>query len=241
MKLIADTHIHSMACSHAYSTVMENIEAARQKGLHYMAMTEHAPTMPDAPHIWHVQSQWDVPSFWNGVNILHGVEANVIDENGSLDVSEKILASLEWVIASMHRQCLPVTTRENHTNAWLKIAQNPNVDVIGHCAKSGYDFDEEVVLKAFKEYGKLVEINNSCFTPDSTCIPRYMEIARCCKRWEIPVVVNTDSHFAGNIGVFDLALKALEEIDFPEKLIVNADLGRFEEIVAQKRAGVRRF
>ena len=53
MKFIADTHIHSIASNHAYSTIMENIEAARQKGLVYMAMTEHGPKMPDAPHIWH--------------------------------------------------------------------------------------------------------------------------------------------------------------------------------------------
>lgn len=46
MKFIADTHIHSIASNHAYSTIMENIEAARQKGLVYMAMTEHGPKMP---------------------------------------------------------------------------------------------------------------------------------------------------------------------------------------------------
>ena len=237
-KLIADTHTHSIASDHAYSTILENIKAAQEQGLSYLAMTEHGPAMPDAPHSWHIQCQWDIPSVCCGVNILHGVEANIMDSEGGLDVSDSILAGLEWVIASMHGRLFPHTTREEHTKAWLRIAANPLVDVIGHCAKGDYEFDEQRVLTAFREYGKLVEVNNSCFLPGSSCIPRYMEILRLCKKLEVPVVVNTDSHFAGNIGVFTSALTALEEIDFPESLIVNADLERFEQVVAQKRAGL---
>ena len=58
MRLIADTHTHTLASNHAYSTVMENIVAAREQGLLYMAMTEHGPRMPDAPYIWHCVNQW---------------------------------------------------------------------------------------------------------------------------------------------------------------------------------------
>ena len=84
MKFIADTHIHSIASNHAYSTIMENIEAARQKGLVYMAMTEHGPKMPDAPHIWHCVNQWEVPSVYNGVNILHGAEVDIMEDRKSV-------------------------------------------------------------------------------------------------------------------------------------------------------------
>lgn len=123
MKFIADTHIHSIASNHAYSTIMENIEAARQKGLVYMAMTEHGPKMPDAPHIWHCVNQWEVPSVYNGVNILHGAEVDIMDEEGTLDIDDHILAGLEWVIASMHTPCIKPSTKENHTKAWLNIAK----------------------------------------------------------------------------------------------------------------------
>lgn len=55
---------------------------------------------------------------------------------------------------------------------------------------------------------------------------------------EVPVVVNSDAHFAARIGVFDQAVALLEKVDFPKKLIINADIDRFEEVVAQKRAGL---
>ena len=161
MKLIADTHTHTIASNHAYSTVLENIEEAKERGLLYLAMTEHGPNMPDAPHIWHCLNQWEVPSVYRGVHILHGVEANILDADGSLDIDSRILRSLEWVIASMHGPCFAPQSREQHTKAWLKIAQNPDVDVIGHCGRGNFEFDYLPVLKAFKEYGKIVEVNNA--------------------------------------------------------------------------------
>ena len=95
MRLIADTHTHTLASNHAYSTVMENIVAAREQGLLYMAMTEHGPKMPDAPHIWHCVNQWEVPSLYKGLNILHGIEVDVMDEDGTLDIDNRVLAGLE--------------------------------------------------------------------------------------------------------------------------------------------------
>ena len=241
MRFIADTHIHSIASNHAYSTVMENIAVAKQRGLLYMAMTEHAPTMPDAPHIWHIVNQWEVPSVYEGLNILHGAEVNILDKDGSLDLSKEILSGLEWVIASMHRACFAPSTEECHTQTWLNVAKNPHVDVIGHSGDQNYAFDHEKVIRAFKEYGKIVEINNSSLHggrlgADKNCA----DIARLCKKLEVPVVVNSDSHFAGNIGLFPHAEKMLTEIGFPEKLVINANIDTFEEIVAQKRAGLVR-
>ena len=237
MRLIADTHTHTLASNHAYSTVMENIVAAREQGLLYMAMTEHGPKMPDAPHIWHCVNQWEVPSLYKGLNILHGIEVDVMDEDGTLDIDNRVLAGLEWVIASMHGPCFAPATEQEHTRAWMKVAENPHVDVIGHCGRGNYPFDHEKVIRAFKEYGKIVEINNATLQKSANHAA-CADIARVCKRLEVPVVVNSDAHFAARIGVFDQAVALLEEVDFTKKLIINADIDRFEEVVAQKRAGL---
>lgn len=234
MKLIADTHIHSIACSHAYSTVLENIAAAKAVGLRFMAITEHGPTMPDAPHIWNIQCNREVPTFMDGLIILHGVEANVVDSEGRLDVDEKILASLDWVIASMHMPCCGKLTAEQVANAWIAIAKNPHVDVIGHSGDQRYAFDYEKVMPIFKEYGKIVEINNSSVFSRPGAKDNCKTIAALCKKYQVPVVVNTDSHFAPNIGRFEEALKILEAVDFPEKLVLNADYDRFLAVVKEK-------
>ncbi len=234
MKLIADTHIHSMACSHAYSTVLENIAAAKAAGLKFMAITERGPTIPDAPHIWNIRSNREVPTFFDGLIILHGAEVNIVDSQGNLDIEEKTLASLDWVIASMHKPCCGDLSYEEATNAWLQVAQNPHVDVIGHSGDQRYAFDYEKVIPVFKEYGKIVEINNSSVLSRPGAKENCKTIAALCKKYGVPVVVNTDSHFAPNIGRFDQAIPILEAVDFPEELVLNAGYSRFLAVVQSK-------
>ena len=51
-----DLHTHTTASCHAYSTLEENVQWAKQIGLEAIAMTNHAPSLPDAPHIWHFEA-----------------------------------------------------------------------------------------------------------------------------------------------------------------------------------------
>ena len=51
MKIIADTHTHTIASTHAYSTLLENVGYAKKAGLRAIAITDHGPAMPDAPHM----------------------------------------------------------------------------------------------------------------------------------------------------------------------------------------------
>ena len=56
MRLLADLHTHTLASGHAYSTLTENAQAARLKGLELIAITDHGPTVPQGAHPWY---------FWN--------------------------------------------------------------------------------------------------------------------------------------------------------------------------------
>ncbi len=52
MKPIMDLHTHTMASGHGYSTLKENIDAAKEKGLKVLGLSEHGPAMPGGPHIF---------------------------------------------------------------------------------------------------------------------------------------------------------------------------------------------
>ncbi len=233
---IADTHCHTIASTHAYSTLIENASYAAEIGMKALAVTDHGPKNLDAPHLWYFTNlPITVPRFLHGINILRGVETNIMDYEGTLDLGENTLKKLDWVIASYHScNCEPGTVKQ-HTNAYLQIAQNPYVDVIGHSGSPKYLYDYEQGIKAFKEYGKLVEINQNSFRVRKQNLKNCAEIAKLCKRYEVPIVVNSDAHFCTQIGVFDDAVQMLEEIDFPEKLILNADFDRFQDYLYQKR------
>ena len=90
-------------------------------------------------------------------------------------------------------------------------------------------------LKKFKEYGKLVEINESTIVWKNTR-DNYREIIRICKKYEIPMIVNTDAHFHGLVGEVSESEKLIEELDFPKSLIINADWDRLYSYI-QSRHG----
>ncbi len=236
MKIIADLHTHTVASTHGFSTIKEIVDVAAQKGLSAVAITDHTPASTDGPHVWHFHNLHKAtPREVNGVKIIYGAESSIIDYDGNIDFSHEECAALDWIIASFHKDMLKPASFEEHTNMYLKLAENDDVDVIGHCATVVCPFDYEKCLKKFKECGRLVEINESTILWKNTR-ENYREIIRICKKYEIPVVINTDAHFCTIVGDVTESLKLAEEIGLPEKLIVNADWDRLYAYI-QSRHG----
>lgn len=239
MKIIADTHTHTLACTHAYSTVLENARQAADIGLKYLAITDHAPAVPDAPHIWHFYNIGAIPKELFGVKILRGVEVNILNANGDIDLdfkNDKQLQSIEWVVASIHPPCCEKMTIEQATTAYINVAKSGFVDVIGHSGSPDYVYDYDKAVKAFKELGTLVEINQHSFLARKSALKNCAEIARACKKYDCNIVVNSDAHFAYEIGVVDNAFAMLEEIGFPQNLIVNSSMELFENYLNSKKS-----
>ena len=230
MKIVADTHTHTLASTHAYSTILENAKYASEIGLAYLAMTDHAPALPDSPHHWHLLNLRMVPDELFGVKILKGAEANILDETGEIDLSNDVINALNWVVASFHDSaCRHEMTYEQCNQAYIAIANNKKIDVIGHSGSDGFKYDYEKILPIFKKNNKLVEINENSFTVRNDSKENCITIAKLCKKLEIPIIVNSDAHFAYSIGKVDNALKLLQDIDFPQELIVNSSIELFEK------------
>lgn len=234
MLIEADTHCHSLASTHAYSTVRELAQCAAARGLKAFALTDHGPASPDSPHIWHFRNMRCLPDVIEGVSLLKGVEANVVNYNGEIDLDESELLSLDWVIASMHTSVIEPAGIDEHSEAYIKLAWNPYIDVIGHCTTTKFPFKYEKVLRVFKECGKMVEINESSILSNKSPISIVREIMLNCKRWEIPIVINSDCHYCELIGKVDICERLVEDMDFPENLIVNARMERVLEYIDSK-------
>ena len=119
---------------------------------------------------------------------------------------------------------------------WISVAQNPYVDVIGHSGRAGYEYHVDKVIPVFKEYGKIVEINNHSLDFKNETQANCREIALACKKYGVPVVVNTDAHFCTSIGHMDQAAALLEDIGFPNELFLNANREFFYSYM-EKRTG----
>ena len=211
MKLIADLHTHTIASTHAYATVTEMANEASKLGLFAIAITDHARTMPGAPGPFYFESLGILPEYLQGVRLLRGIEANICDYDGNIDVEASLQQQLDWIVASMHTITLDgKATVEKCTNAYLKLAENPNVNVIGHSGSDYFKYDYEKVIPAFAKNGKLVEINDSAFRYGRDYVGNCVTIAKLCKKYGARICVDTDAHFTNTLG---RAYKTLEILD----------------------------
>lgn len=91
MNIYMDLHTHTIASGHGYSTLKENIEAAKEQGLTYLGLSEHGPAAAGGPHIFFFSNYRCIPRRYGDLRLFCGVEANIMDYEGSLDVEESIL------------------------------------------------------------------------------------------------------------------------------------------------------
>ncbi|MBR5536218.1 MAG: phosphatase [Clostridia bacterium] len=225
IKITVDTHTHTNVSDHAFSTLEENLRQAEKTGLEGIAMTNHGPMLGDGAVWFHFQSARHLPKYVNGVRLLPGAEVDIMDTEGRLDIEDGLLKNLELVIASFHTPCFPPNApKEEVTKAWLNVMENENVDVLGHMGDGRYMCDYEAVVKKAKEKGKIIEINNHSFKVRAGSGENCREIALLCKKYSVPVVLSTDAHFSLEVGAVPNSIALMEEIDFPEELILNTSL-----------------
>ena len=235
MRIIADLHTHTIASTHAYATLTEMVEQASALELFAIAITDHARTMPGAPGAYYFETLNILPKYFKGVRLLTGIEANICDYDGNLDVEPELQKRLDWIVASMHSVTIDgKPSFEKCTNAYLKLAKNPNVNVIGHSGSAYFKYDYEKVVPEFAKEGKLIEINSSAFRYKKDCMSNCIKLAEVCKKHNARVCVNTDSHFTHTLGKAYETLDVLKEIDFPEKLIVNASVENLKTYFDEK-------
>lgn len=225
---IADLHTHTLASTHAYSTILENARQAKEKGLLYLASTDHGPGMEDAPHRWHFANLKAIPETLYGVRILKGAEANILP-GGGLDLEDNLLKDLDWVVASMHEPTYPSAGREQNTENYCRVLSHPYVDMLGHIASESFPFDDDAVLDAAHRYGKIIEIKGS-FT-SRHMRQAYHKLALACRRHKVFVTVTSDAHFAGNVGKLEDGMDLLREIDYPKELMIGANKENMESFL----------
>ncbi len=221
---VMDLHTHTLASGHAYCSLREMARAAADKGLEVLGITDHAPMMPGTCHQFYFDNLKIVPRQMYGIELLLGSEVNILNEKGDIDLSGKTLSQMDVVIASLHIPCIKPMTKEKNTAAYLNVMKNPYVNIIGHPDDGRYDLDYEALVKGAKEYGKVLELNNHSLVPGGSRVdarPRDLEMLGLCKKYGVPIIMDTDSHMDVQIGEFDLARELLTEVDFPEELVLN--------------------
>jgi len=235
MQFTVDTHTHTIASGHAYSTLHDYVVRAREVGVKLFAMTDHAPRMPGAPHYWHFGNLKVVPRVMNGVGILRGVEANVLNEEGEIDLPGDVLDKLDIVIGSFHEPVFQPTDEASHTRAMINAINSGKIHILGHSGNPNFPIDIQAVVKAAAEQQVLIEINNSSFGHSrvgsaGNCLA-IAEAARDLGAW---LTFGSDSHIACTLGQFDHCMETIQKVEFPLERVVSSHPAKLIEFLEQR-------
>ena len=94
MRDCMDLHTHTLVSGHAYNTIREMIAMAQTKDMELLAITEHGPAMQGTATDFYFDNLRILPRDYDGLKVLFGIEANVIDSYGRMDVWEKLLVGM---------------------------------------------------------------------------------------------------------------------------------------------------
>lgn len=234
MKYKLDCHMHTTAAGHAYSTIRDYVEQAKKIGLELIAITEHTPMMPGSTHVFFFHNMKVIPDVIDGIRVLKGAEANILNAQGEIDLEEEGLKGLDLVIASIHPPCFEGD--DDVTDTYINAMKNPYIRIIGHPDDGRFIMDYKVIVEEAKKQKKILELNNSSLKPTSFRVnarENYLEMLKYCKELEVPIILGSDSHFYTALGNFEQAEALLEEVDFPEHLVMNTSVEKFLKFLGE--------
>ncbi len=198
-----DLHAHTNA-SDGLNTLEEMARAARQRGLAYLAITDHSRRLTiahglDAERLRRQGEAIDaLNAEMHGFCLLKGVEVDIL-RDGTLDLPDDALKRLDLVVAAIHSDfALP---RDEQTGRILRALDNPYVTILAHptgrllLERDPYDVDMPRVMRAARERGCILEINahpDRLDLSDAHC--------RMAKNEGVKLSLGTDAHRVGDLS-----------------------------------------
>ncbi len=231
--LRGDVHMHTVETD-GRCTIEEMAEAAKARGYQYMAITDHSKNLAmangldDKRALEHLKRIRQANDRIEGITILTGIEVDILAD-GSIDLSDNVLAEMDIVIASVHSAFNQ--ERQQMTDRIVKAISHPQVSLLGHptgrllLRRDAYALDMDAVMKAAAQYKVAMELN---------AYPDRLDLCdvhlRMARERAIPIVINTDAHHPTHMDLIKYGvLQARRAWLGPANVLNTLPLGTFKK------------
>lgn len=219
-----DFHTHTCASGHGTGDRITDLakEAARRR-MEILGISDHGPASPGSADLSYFRSLILCERSRFGIALRYGAEANILDPDGSLDIPDDILRTLDYCIISMHRPVYTPGSAAENTRAYIRAMRHPKVRIIGHCDDARFPVDYRELAAAALSQGVVPELNNVSLLPDSyrqNSRANALLLLQACASLSCPIILSSDSHGREHIGDVAAAAALVTEAGFPPRLIV---------------------
>lgn len=213
-----DLHVHTHY-SDGESTAAAMVEAAEARGLAAVAITDHGPVLsvgipPNkiAPMLQDIElAKGDA-----GIQVLAGMEANIINPDGEIDLDEGLVKRLDIVVMGLHKlrslSHLPAELAREYLQAVMNAMERQRVDILAHPFQFHRYLAPYLSLGEIEEFAKLaaareiaIEVNSKYRVPDEGLL-------RACLHEGVKLSIGTDAHTAAEVGRIDWPMTMLRRI-----------------------------
>lgn len=247
--IYADLHTHSIFSKHAYSTIKENIEIAKENGLQYIAITDHfygngdeLEKKNETNRIEYLEKS--IRPYEDDIVVIGGTEFNLGQE---MPFFHKI-KNIKWRPIGVHSW---FWNRENKTledtyNAFANAIENNKHNALAHIEREIHKLDNgkygdkitneiiefyEKIIKIAKENNVFLEVNESSIRSNECGgIARLKCWLTLAKENKNLIYLGTDAHYCKQVGDFSQTINLLNEIKYPKELILNCNLELLEKV-----------
>ncbi len=242
MILTSDYHTHTVF-SHGKGQVIDNALVAKEKGLKELGISDHGFSHPafglTKRKVPKIKQLCKEASEQTGVNVLLGIESNIIGTDGTVDLKENMYDNFDLFLAGIHKFVLykfgtifslflpnfftetfnknKVSKRliNENTKTFINVIKNNPVDIITHI-NFGCFTDPVEVAKVASDYGTLIELN-------SKKVHLSDEDLYNVAKTGVNFVINSDAHTPNRVAEISLVEKQLARVNIPRERIMNID------------------
>ena len=237
--VLFDIHTHCISSGHgSHDTITDMARTAAERSLKVLGISDHGPGTVGAGSSSYFRNLSLAERRRFGIIILYGVELNILNENGDVDLDDSLISSLDYAFVSMHPPVFKSGDADFNTTAFINAMQHPGVCFLGHPDDGRFPVDYERLLSACVKHQVYPEINNASLMPDAYRKDGYknsIEILSLCKKLMLPVLLSSDSHGKKHVGDMKYIFPLLEKCSFPTELVINSNMKLFKKILGQSR------
>lgn len=237
MQILADYHTHTVY-SHGKGTIEDNVKEAISKGIKTIGISDHSYKHMTygvkIKDIYKMREEVDKLNLkYSNIDILLGMECNILDENGNIDINDEVSKLLDYVMAGYHFGSSPTSlksmlnhcnnyvlknekSKEYNTKAIINAMKNNDIFIITHPGDKGDVYIEEIA-KVAKDTDTRLEINSSHSYLNASQLKQIKYIGN-------KFIIGSDAHRPENVGNFELAMKNIREANLDLSLVENIKL-----------------
>jgi putative hydrolase len=242
MRITVDLHTHTVF-SHGQGSIEDNVRAAYSRGLRAVGIADHGPGhlfigIKGLAAFRSMQQEIvKTRRLFPGMEILLGVEANIVDLDGTIDIPPVILPELDYLLVGYHKLVRPQSIaalklalrnmfagwtgkntsslrRRNTATLTAAVRRYPVAAVTHPGLQVGIDTYELALVCA--EYGTALEINSAYAAEQENHVKKALQA-------EVGFLVSSDAHSPDRVGDFAEALALIERLNIPGERILNQE------------------